>query len=86
MCDIQKPIVFTTTEERETLIDKINNFLSHNVSQLSFDNGDVFFCKNKLTVPTSKKVVAIPNRKAPRERRSKRRQIDKSNRLAFLRA
>ena len=50
ICDIQKPIVFTCKENKCDLISKIEKFLNDDSTYLSFDNGDIFFCKNKSNI------------------------------------
>ena len=48
ICDVNKPTVFTSKEDKGDLINKINEFLSSR-SPLMLDNGDVFFCdKNNI--------------------------------------
>ena len=41
--DVVKPIVFTSKEDKNVLIDKIKLFYTS--SMLELDNGDIFFCK-----------------------------------------
>lgn len=46
ICDVNKPTVFTTKEDKNSLIGKINQFLELK-SPLMLDNGDIFFCDKK---------------------------------------
>ena len=41
--DVIKPIVFTSKEDKNVLIDKIKKFYTS--STLELDNGDIFFCR-----------------------------------------
>lgn len=41
--DVIKPIVFTSKEDKNVLIDKIKNFYTSSILEL--DNGDIFFCR-----------------------------------------
>jgi hypothetical protein len=50
ICDIQKPTVFTCKEDKTVLISKIEDFLNNDSTYLSFDSGDIFFCKNKSNI------------------------------------
>ena len=45
ICDVNKPTVFTSKEDKNVLIDKIKKFYISSILEL--DNGDVFFCQKE---------------------------------------
>ncbi len=50
ICDIQKPTVFTCKENKDELISKIESFLNDDSTYITFNSGDIFFCKNKSNI------------------------------------